>query len=1054
MTFNALQMIIGRFLFIFWLLFSSWGTPFAQDFNPISPKYYSVKDGLSYRLITDIIQSKDGFVWLATPNGLNKFDGYEFVKFNDSANNTNHISGINIKDLSLDKDGNIIIIYYNRIRFFDLLDPRTHKVTKVDVTHPESGIKGLVRQITTNKKKEILLLTTGLEGTYLFRYEGENNFKRLFFIPEKREKQSINASILELDPNTYLLYDDEKGLRLIKSAGQVLKTFGVADFLNDKNDKETSEFLLGPLNFLHKDTKGRTWLSFRGIEGVFRYSEKDRNFVQSTKLPPLAHYSYLWEDRQGNLLFAKTNGATPYPQVEKIFCLKSNDTFADFSYLVDLGPRIISIFSEDFTKTILFGIDTGLKIAQNSVFDIKTFLATGLKDDQRGVIMRGIDGNKETVYFAEESGFWYTLDLKTDRLEQIDIKDEETGNPVDMNCSHDLLLDEDGYLWGISCNNLEQGQLHRCDPKTGLTQTYTYKQRFAAFTRSRKGTFWLLSEANANNEKSRLVSFDPISKQFEPYPEGELGNPLNESVPYYIKESRDGSLWIGTNIGLIKIDIKNNAPVIFKANESNGKNGLKGNTILVIEEDKNGLLWIGTNNGLSVLDPKTNLIETYEPEKHGLASSIVCGIVPDELNNLWVSTYYGISYFDRKKNEFHNFFYADGFTNDEFNRFSFYRDVNGRYYFGGVNGLNTFYASDLLTVEEIPSVAISKIVRLNSREEGLITNYSQLNPLETIVISPQDLYFQLHFMLPKFKDTDRNQFKTWLKNYETDWTPPTTTPFIRYNRLPAGNYTLLINGADPNGNWSKHPVEIQIIVQQVFYKTWWFWLICAVITGVIGYWGFRYQWEQKLQVERFRTKLSSDLHDEMSGLLSGIAMQTDMLQLNSQDDGLKTRLRHIGEVSRKAMSKMSDVIWSIDARKDKMGDLIMRMREHADDILLPLNIQYTFEEKKIDRNHRVPPTIRQELYLIFKESINNVAKHSNANRVDIVLNNNEGGFVMKIEDNGQGIPRKHNGSVSHSGQGLSNIKMRARRINAKIEILKDQGYTIKLRMRKLVVLNK
>ncbi len=1044
MTYNTLQMIIGRFLFICLLLVSGLGLLYAQDFNPISPKYYSVKNGLSYRLITDIIQSNDGFIWLATPNGLNKFDGYEFVKFNDSASNVNQISGINIKDLFLDKDGNIIIVYHNRIRFFDILNPRTHQVTKIDVTHPESGIKGLVRQIITNNKKEILFVTTGMDGTYLFRFEGENGFNRLFFIPENRDRQSVTASLLELSNNTYLLYDTEKGLRLIKNSGSLVKTFAKEDFIT----VDTAEFSPGSLDFMYKDDSGRAWLSFKGAKGVFLFSDKNNTFIQSDKLPLQENYSYVWEDQQGNLLFAKTNGASPYPEVENMYCLKSDNTFLDFSHLVDLGPRIISIFSEDFTKTILLGIDSGLKIAQNSVFQIKTFLATGLKDDQRGVIMRGIDGNNEKVYFAEESGIWYVLDLETDQLDTLEMKDAKTGNPVDMACSHDLLLDKQGFLWGISCNNLEQGQFHRCNPKTGLTETYTYKQRFASFTQSKNGTFWLLAEATPNNEKSRLISFDPNTGHFEPYPESELGNPLSESIPYYIEESRNGDLWIGTNNGLIKIDRQSNTRVAFKANEKESKYGLKGNTILVIAEDKDGLIWVGTNNGLSKVDPEANTITTYEPEKHGLASSIVCGIVPDEFGNLWVSTYYGISYFDREKDEFHNFFYSDGFSNDEFNRFSFYRDKNGRYYFGGVNGLNTFHANDLLTEEKIPTVALSKIVRLNSREEGLITKYDQLNPLKTIVITPQDLYFQLHFMLPKFKDPDRNQFKTWLKGYETDWTPPTNTPFIRYNRLPAGNYTLLIKGADPNGNWSKTPLEIQIVVKQIFYKTWWFWLACAIIIGAIGYWAFRYQWEQKLQVERFRTKLSSDLHDEMSGLLSGIAMQTDMLQLNSEDEGIKKRLRHIGEVSRKAMTKMSDVIWSIDARKDKMGDLIMRMREHADDILLPLNIQYSFEEKKIDRNHRVPPTIRQELYLIFKESINNVAKHSNANRVNIVLNNNEGGFVMEIEDNGQGIPKLHNGNISHSGQGLSNIKMRARRINAKIEILKDQGYTIKLRMRK------
>ena len=105
----------------------------------------------------------------------------------------------------------------------------------------------------------------------------------------------------------------------------------------------------------------------------------------------------------------------------------------------------------------------------------------------------------------------------------------------------------------------------------------------------------------------------------------------------------------------------------------------------------------------------------------------------------------------------------------------------------------------------------------------------------------------------------------------------------------------------------------------------------------------RYHANQELRVERLRTKLSSDLHDEVSGLLAGIAMQTDLIQMLTKEEENRERLKKIGETSRSAMSKMGDVIWSVDARKDKFEDLLLRMQEHAAEILQPLGIQYNFD---------------------------------------------------------------------------------------------------------------
>ena len=178
-------------------------------------------------------------------------------------------------------------------------------------------------------------------------------------------------------------------------------------------------------------------------------------------------------------------------------------------------------------------------------------------------------------------------------------------------------------------------------------------------------------------------------------------------------------------------------------------------------------------------------------------------------------------------------------------------------------------------------------------------------------------------------------------------------------------------------------------------------------------------------------------------------MQSDVLQMQVADSKSKERLNQIAEVSRRAMSKMSDVIWSIDSRKDKVEDLLHRMREHADEMLIPLNIVYQMHISKLERQKKIPATLRQDLYFIFKEAINNVAKHSSANKVNITFKNDGAEFLMIIKDNGKPSALKDRVNGKKSGQGLANLAMRAQRIKAELDIDKgEEGYTIRLKRKK------
>ncbi len=1026
-------------------LLSLWGLLAAFALSAQQPSaqavYYTLNDGLSDRLVTDVLQSRFGLVWIATTNGLNRFDGYEFITFGKqgSASHRPVLSAIDIKEIKEDKLGNIVLLYQNGFAFFDILNPHTHQVKKVVPIQQE--VRGIIRHITVDRAGDLLLMATSKTGVAIWQYDynAEKLFQR-FELKETRTDTGTIAQILHCKNGNFLLNDTEKGLRLVNAQGSVVKTFGWPDFgiMPDSAHQYPSATW-----FVHEDRKGIIRIAFKNIPGVFNLLFDDSGNTSITRLLENGIFSYVSEDHKGNLLFVASNGIGAYPQPKKIYHCDPDQKVRETSHLLGGNEIFTCIYSNDFSKTTFMGMDTGLKIVRNNRPGVKAFLAKNLNaQNERGAVMRGIIGNgKGLVYVIRESLDLYALHTKTNQLDTLQLIDEATGLPIAFTCGLDLRLLHNKDLWGITCYYSTQGQLLRYDTEQCTTKRFLYKDNFRAFTLARNGLFWLLCESQAKT--GSLVSFNPKTGKFTAFVNPDGKNPLKNVVPRYIMEAKNGIFWIGTEDGLFRFDPK--AAILEKYADSGeaGRLTLSDYTIYVIHEDPKGRLWLGTKNGLNICDLDTKQVEIYNKIKGGMASNTVCGIVPDEKGNYWISTFNGLSYFDTQTQNFRNFFQSDGLTHDEFNRFSFYKDEKGRYYFGGVNGLNVFYPDDLLNSSRTPSPILTKVVRFNAAKDSLLTQYEAAGP-KGITIDPSDTYFLIHFALPDYGNPRKSQYMAKLEGFDSDWSYLGFSNNIRYNSLPPGKYTLRVRGVPPNGNWSAEDLLVPIVVNKPFYKRTWFFALIIGVIAIGAYLFFLNRLEQKLDMERLRMKLSSDLHDEVSGLLSGIAMQSDMLQLIVKDEDSKARLHTIGEASRKAMSKLSDVIWAVDSRKDKVEDLIQRMREHADDMLLPMDVTYELKIEKIDLQQKMPVHLRQNLYFIYNEAINNIAKHANATKVWVEFGNAGNIFEMSIKDNGNGRAR----SSSKTGQGLSNIQMRAQRLNASVQIIRDSGYTVRLTMKK------
>lgn len=1004
--------------------------------NRTQEEVYTVNEGLASRYTTTIHQDDRGLIWIGTEGGLCTFNGYEFLIFNAEADENRRLSETFINLISPSKDGRLIITYRDNVQVFDFLHPHTHQIQSVKIS-PENGIKGQPIGIRIHPKGDIFVITSYKDSQYILHkwsYEQQFVIIKEVNIPNQLKHEKINFYITS--DETLWIKSDFPKIWEIQHENEWIDRTPPSATTSTYKDGQLAETIF------YEDNKNQLWVSLANQPGVFVKSPNSSIFSFAPKLPQEQIYNRLWQDNQGNYLVVASSRHWRYAPTEAVYLLSSENEIQDFSFLIHRDRYLLAASADDFNDVLYIGMDPGFKVVKNNYSNVTTYFDVDPEKVSYAPIMRGIvEDSVGHIYAAKESFYWMYINRHTNEQDTIFIKDER-GRDIDLQCSKNLVI-QDGYLWGVSCKGETNGFLIRYDIDKQTSKIYNFDYRLDYVLIDSKGKFWIVGDRGEQN--GILLNFDPETGISSPYQFKENINPLASVRPQILYESRDQTIWIGTNNGLFFVNPNTGNYGVYKDDDPNSVQ-LPSDYIMDIYENEEGQLLLGTSNGLCILNQKEKFIQIFK-KKDGLPNNLICGILPDDKGNYWLSTYNGLSYFDTKTHLFRNFYSTDGLSNDEFNKVSSLRDKMGRFYFGGINGVSSFLSEELLQQVTPPPPLLTQITRFDNSKDTLIEQNYGLSDLTDLVISPSIGYFQIDFALAQFVNPNKNQFQIMLEGLDTDWSYLGNNHSIRYNFLPPGNYTLKIKGADSKGNWSETSRDLNIHVQQVFYKKNWFIVLCSLGFTLFVFAVERFRSKQRLKVEKLRTKISSDLHDEVSGLLSGIAMQTDILQMTIQDEKSKKRLQKMGIVSRSAMSRMSDVIWSIDSRKDQLEDLLHRMHGHAEELLTPLQIPYNFALENLQKQKKLPVELRQNLYFIFKESINNIAKHSNATRVNITIQNTDNQFIMSIHDDG--TTAKDAKEKPKPGQGLSNLKMRADRIKAELEIDITNGFLVELRRKKL-----
>lgn len=468
---------------------------------------------------------------------------------------------------------------------------------------------------------------------------------------------------------------------------------------------------------------------------------------------------------------------------------------------------------------------------------------------------------------------------------------------------------------------------------------------------------------------------------------------------------------------------------------------LSGNYINAVLQESDSILWVGTlGSGINRIHLITGDVRIFTT-RDGLSNNLIASMVMDDTGNIWIGTYGGLSMYSKADHRFYNYYVDDGLSDNEFNYRSVYKAPDGTLLMGTLNGVTIFNPANFTANEPLPPVQLTRVEKYNRRTDQVTVQDKVTEISSRIEISPYDNYVDLSFAVPGYKTNTSHMFSSRLVGVEVEWQNHGRNSTIRYQKLPAGNYTLELMAVDANGNKTEHPTAVNIHVQQIFYKSSWFLtLLALLILGAI-YSFYRYRLGILRKELQTRTRIASDLHDEVGGSLTGLYLQLQMLEMKASDQE-KSHLAKVNTIINESITKMRDLVWSIDARSDSWDKILERMEDFASDVLSPLDIRFAFH-RKLDPAEQLNARIKHNLYLIYKEAIHNIAKHSNARHVDIHLERQNGQLILNIHDDGK--PDENKSSLS--GQGLQNMTMRARRLNGVLNAkYVDDGFEVSLQV--------
>ena len=833
-------------------IFIMWWTFIATAQTPPAYESISTAQGLSQGMVFDILQDKEDFIWVATKNGLNRYDGYSFKVFANDPYNANSLSSNTILKLFEDSKGRI---------------------------------------------------WAGTENAGLNIYNKQSGkFYRIVHSSADPASLSGNGirSIMEMPDGRILVATDVAGLNIIEPGNAFFEKNTAPVITRLSLPGNTSVYGMG------KDKNGITWIG--GMDGsVYRFDPSKNGFIKLEN-GGLLNNGYLNQDGSKliNSTLLLTDGKDIYPLFDINKTAAGNIIFKPREQLWENHHR-----EEYFYDA--YNWEPGKAVKWDDPLPVtNTRLCYPFIIDRSGVLWSGSVGYGLRKYNSTANRFktWtpnpgasvkWIIPVTADdiflgdfaygwsRLINDSIRKNAFGNIPGLTQVDNFIISRSGDYWVKSDN---KGYL-TYNPASGKLVPYTQisddkiigaKQ---PMLEDSKGNIWLAGLGGKftriNTVTGSIDSFTINNMAAKPIPP--------KSICTALYEDKQGVCWIGTTEGFVNVIFSNSqrsSPQIkWFYNNSSNRNSLNYNHVSCFLDDPSApgkYLWIATKGGgLNRLD-KTTGDFFHLTTKDGLPDDVVYGILPDDAGNIWGSTNKGIFCLTATKNNrsnnwvFNNFTKANGLQDDEFNTGAYAKLPNGDLAFGGVNGLNIFDPKEILVPGFMPNVFITDIL-INNKPivpgDNTAVLQNTIEQSKNITLTHLQDILTLEFSSLDLTASSQNKYRYQLVGVDKEWVESGTRRTATYLHLPAGKYIFKVQGSNSQGIWSDKIAELQINVLPPWWRSWWAYLVYILLLGlgIRAYFKFsvnRAKLKSQLNFEQLEAKRIKELDSVKTQLYTNI----------------------------------------------------------------------------------------------------------------------------------------------------------------------------------------
>jgi len=1028
-------LVLIRYTILFLSIIAGLPKSFGQSNSNIQANYsfqhITPSNGLASNVVHQVVQDEEGYIWIATINGLQRFDGNRFLNFQHEEGNNKSIPNNHISALLIDKDNNLwVMSALGDIGIFDkkkfIYKPSSMKVKDESILR---GAKFLFDDALGN-------LFINAVPHQLLTYKKSTN-----------EFSSAN-NFIDFPPNWHVwsVFPDKNNRRYWIAADSGIAVYNAATKKlsypghNVEDVHAIDDF--SDIRFasqLTLDNKNRIWfITWSLITGAGPYVYCYDPFFRRMVLNKFSLYAFLKSYHETSPVFEQRNGKlwiygmpflAEFVEKEKKFYPVPNQYLHEQSINYE---RVNSLFEDKEDNIWISTSDNGLFVFNpsgqifNNVTHINRFTNT--------------PGNEAVISFIETDNRQLLTGVWAEGIYRYD------NNLNNIPVAIDGLGEKNGYsAWCMMRKSnaeiwmgLQGGMILTYDQQKGKATIYTppliQARTIRQMAEDKFGNVWIgthsigLFKWNAsspNRFEDKVTAFAGIPRQL---------------ISKLLVDSK-GYLWACTLVdGIYKIDTRTDNIVEHITSKDAPSKRLIDNSVAdVMEYDDSTIIIVAS--GLNLYNTNRNTI-THITKSDGLPSPYIMCMQKDKSGTLWLGMINGLVRCDLKKMNFSYYDRTDGIRNDKFKVSSSYLMKDGRLLFGTTNDFLVFDPEKVKSTKVTPTVTITDIKL--AATSLLVDSIERLPELK---LQYYDKSISIDFASLSYLKKNKLTYYYKMDGVDKDWVLSDMTQRAVYTYLPSGSYTFMVKAQNVDGAFSNEITTLKIKMYPPFWKTWWFLGLVIIAAVVFLFWLDQQRMHKLRATESIRTRIATSLTEDMTNSISSINISSELAKTKVDKDVDRTKeyISQISDTSNRMVQAMYDMVWSIHPDNDTMQHTIDRMRAFAAEIESAYNTDIVFEIGKSVNKLELDMEYRYELLSVFKEAMMNAAKHADARHIQVMLDCRKRLLRMSIEDDGSGFDTE---SVV-MGRGINDMKRRTSAINATLKIKSyiNTGTIIKVEMR-------